>query len=110
MARFVLSRRWSFILALGASLIWCSAAHRPVAAQVPGGLIGDPQDPGPGGIGDPDMPSGPGKSVGRGKSIRGGNSANLGVRAGGDGSTARSVWMWRLRVVLRGLRSYTVRF
>ena len=115
MARLVLNRRWTFILALGLSLVCCALAHHGVYASgernsTAGGVIVDPGDGGGGGAGagDPDAPVGNGKSPGSGGMVGGGS--------GTGGSTAvvsvpsGSVWMWRLRVVLQSLRSFYFRF
>jgi len=114
MARWVLNRRWTFILALGLSLVCCALAHHGVYASgerncTAGGVIVDPGDGGGGGAGagDPDAPVGNGKSPGSGGMVGGGS---------GTGGTAvvsvpsGSVWMWRLRVVLQSLRSFYFRF
>src|SRR5207247_3267833 len=72
MARLVLNRRWTFILALGLSLVCCALAHHGVYASgerncTAGGVIVDPGDGGGGaGAGDPDAPVGNGKSPGSG--------------------------------------------
>ena len=115
MARLVLNRRWTFILALGLSLVCCALAYHGVYASgernsTAGGFIVDPGDGGGGGTGtgDPDAPVGNGKSPGSGGMVGGGS--------GTGGSTAvvsvpsGSVWMWRLRVVLQSLRSFYFRF
>ena len=114
MARFIMNRRWTFILALGVSLACCFAAHsRAVAVENPGssggGVIGDPGDPGlvPPPAGDPDLPSGPGKSTRPGRLTRGGT--DTGRLAVGDSRPVRIVWMWRLRVVLQGARGWYFR-
>jgi hypothetical protein len=111
-ARFVVNRRWTLILALGVSLFLGSLAHRPVVAgDYPGtGIVGAPAEPpgGQDGSGDPDVPIGPCKGAKAGKLSRGGT--DLGPRAAGDGRVARSVLVWRLRVVLQGLRGFYLRF
>ena len=115
MAGFVTNRRWTFILALGASLICCSVANHPAAAGgddgPPGAIIGDPSNPDPSGgtSGDPDVPTGPGKNARGGKLQRGG-MIGLGASSAGDGRASGSVWMMRLRIVLLSFRSYTIRF
>ena len=112
MTRFILNRRWTCILALGVILVYCPVAHRPVlAGEDPGtGQVNDP-DQGPGGgngSGDPDVPIGPAKTGKSGRLSR--NGTGPGTRAAGDGSVSRSVWVWRLRVVMLGLRSFYIRF
>ena len=112
MPRFELNRRWTFILALGVSLLWCSAAFRTVAANdsEPGGNH-DPGESGGGGqpgYGDPDVPTGPGKTVK--PVIVGRGHMGYGARAAGDGGTSGGVLMQRLRIVLQGLRSFYFRF
>jgi hypothetical protein len=106
------NRRWAFILALGVSLVLCSFIHpRAFAADGTGsGKVGDPYDvpPGQDGTGDPDVPIGPMKGANAGRLSRG--SSNLATRTAGDGRITGSVLVWRLRVVLQGLRSYYIRF
>ena len=111
MARLVMNRRWTFILALGVSLACCFAASQAMAGGPDGGVIGDPTDPGlgPPPSGDPDLPSGPGaKTAKPGRLVKG--DKHPWKRAVGDGEFQRSAWMWRLRVVVQGLRSFYIRF
>ena len=97
------------ILALIVSSALVSIHVRSAHAQRELGI--DPIDPGvppPGGIGDPDQP-GTGKSAARrGVQVRG--VTRLNSRTAGDGRVPSSVGMWRLRVVLLGLRAYVLRF
>lgn len=67
----------------------------------------DPSGPPPGGIGDPDEPI-PGKSINRGSQQRG--ATRLQSRPVGDGRAMSRVGVWRLRVVLLGLRAYVLHF
>jgi hypothetical protein len=110
--RFQLNRRWALILALGVSLACSFVSSQAVAIGPDGGIIGDPTDPGlgPPPPGDPDLPSGPGaKTVKPGGLVKG-HDRVPGKRAVGDGQIPRSAWMWRLRVVVQGLRSFYIRF
>jgi len=114
-ARFIWDRRTAFILALGVSLMCCSAFHRSVYADgnpngVSSGIIGDPADPIGGSNGDPDLPSGPGKTVHPGKSVKS-NDPSLGSGALGDTRVSgRVLMMWRIRVALLWLRGFYFRF
>jgi hypothetical protein len=106
-----LNRRWTFILALGVCLVASTFAQRPAVAQTfPD--ISQYEDPGRdfGGRnnGDPDVPFAPAKSTSAGKLTRA--KADIETRTAGDGRFSRSVPMWRLRVVLQGLRSFYFRF
>ena len=109
MARFIVNRRMMLILALVA----CCAASPWFAPGVRAGNIGtaEPRKPGTGGTdqGDPDMPVGPSRSSSLGAAPRTASSMRL-VRPVGDGTTAGSAWMWRVRIVLLSLRAYTLRF
>ena len=114
MARFKSNRQWTLILALCAGLTWCSAARHPAMAggdDWSGNTIVDPVDPGqpPGTGGDPDVPTGPGKSARVGKQYQGG-VINLGAYSAGDGRASSSVWVMRLRIVLQSLGSFYFRF
>jgi len=105
MRRFVKNRSWAFILTLtvllASSATFSSLSYGdgndPLA--IPGGGPGSP----PGG--DPDQPVGPSKSgPGYGRATPG--SGRYATAASmGDGVSARSVWVWRLHVVLRSLIS-----
>jgi len=110
MARFAWNRQVPLILALIVSFALLPIHARPAHAW--GREYGiDPAEPGvpppPGGIGDPDEPI-PGKSIYRGSQQRG--ATRLNSRTVGDGRDASGVGMWRLRVVLLGLRAYILRF
>ena len=97
------------ILALIVSSALVPIHGRSAHAQTTRELGVDPLDPGaPGaGIGDPDEPI-PGKSVRRGSQQRG--ATRLQSRPVGDGRGMSSVGVWRLRVVLLGLRAYVLHF
>ncbi len=114
MARFKSNRQWTLILALCVSLTWCLAAHRPALAggnDWGGDPTVDPVDPGqpPGTGGDPDVPTGPGKSARIGKQQQGG-VINLGAYSAGDGRASSGVWIMRLRIVLQSMGSVYFRF
>jgi hypothetical protein len=111
-ARFKLNRQWAFILALGASLVCCSFVSHDATAQTGGSVINDPGDPGysPPIGGDPDSPSDPGASakITAGRLTRNGSPSK--DRTAGDGSSSRSAWLWRLRIVWLSLRGNFFRF
>jgi len=111
MVRFSRNRRWTFILALGVALLFSAASYHGVAADPyegddgsehigPGTIPADPSDPGPPGLGDPDVPTGAGKMVRPGSHVQ---YQPIELVAG-DGKSSRMVLIWRLRVVLLGLR------
>jgi hypothetical protein len=103
MRRFAENRWWSYLLTL--SVMLASIAIVPSSSYGDGGpdpivLPGGGPDPG----GDPDGSVGPGRSgPGYGR-MRPGGSRHA-TTAMGDGVSARSVWVWRLHVVLRSLLS-----
>jgi len=108
--RFVMNRRWTFILALGACLVCCSMSSTGSAtAAIPNGtVVGDPGDPSnqpP--AGDPDLPTGP--NAKRGACTVTQSNATLERRTAGDGMAPRGVWMMRIRILLQGWRAF-VRF
>jgi hypothetical protein len=112
-ARFKVNRLSTLILTLGVSLLCCAMTHRTAmaAGSDPAGntgVIGDPSAPGGGQNGDPDIPSGSGKRLPRGPVKRIGTGPVAG--SVGDGLAARSVVMWRLRVVLESWRSFYLRY
>ena len=111
MSRFIMNRQLALILTLAAFLSFGSLA--PVASHAaPIGNSGVGPDGGEG-KGDPDVPTGTTR-----------NESKIGVRPGvrsmvqkpsepvavGDGRGLQTVWMWRLRVVLQGLRIMAFRF
>jgi hypothetical protein len=109
MPRFDRSRWWAFILTSSLCLAcWCLTPGG-AAADSPLRGLGDPSGGGvPTGTGDPDIPQGP-----KGSSLRGtglGGATYDGMRAAGDGSVSRDVWVMRLRVVLQGAKSFYLRF
>jgi len=109
MLRFARNRWWAFILALIICLAPVSTVPRTASAesgtQYDGG---SGQDPGGTATGDPDNPSGQGKTLRRGNMIRG--SMSIDTRTVGDSRLSSSVVMWRLRVLLYNLRSILFRF
>ena len=111
MARLFKHQQMALILALTAALVTSPAMlGRSYAVPVSGdgGTDGPGQSPGERG-GDPDVPTGSTRSgsVGVQRPVaRPYPSATV-----SDGRVARDdVWMWRLRIVLRGLRAYTFHF
>src|SRR5262245_11225795 len=98
MRRFAKNRWWAFILML--VVLLASSTTFPSRSMgegndpivIPGG--GDPPS------GDPDYPSGS-KRTGYGRATPG--TTRYTAASVGDGSSARSVWVWRLHLVLRSL-------
>ena len=102
-----------FILALIVSSALMPIHARSAHAQSSRDLGIDPMDPGApsggGGIGDPDEPTPAPKGINnRGYQQRG--ATRLQSRPVGDGRAMSGVGMWRLRVVLLGLKAYILRF
>jgi len=103
MRRFLVNRWWALILMLGVLL--ASSATFPARSRatdvndpiaIPGG------GPGPGSppAGDPDAPAGK-RSPGYGRAVPG--NVRYSATSMGDGVSAKSVWVWRLHVVLQSL-------
>jgi len=104
------NRRSTLILAILLGLAaWCLPLH---AAPIDGD--GVPPTGGPTGDkrGDPDVPTGSTRSANVGAPRA--EPRSTVYRSVGDGSASQQVpeltWLWRLRIVLRGLRAYTFRF
>jgi hypothetical protein len=94
----------TLVLALAAFL---AASPGYVGAQASRTDTGGDELPPPPAAGDPDLPVGPTKSV-RGQVQRG--QAVRANRSMGDGRVQRDAWVWRLRIVLRSLKAYYIRF
>jgi hypothetical protein len=113
MARFSINRNWPFIAVLCVSLACCALKPAHVRADPLFGESGDVQGGGnPTGVGDPDDPTGPGKSM---KAMRGYSlgGSTLGLRAVGDGRALRdshNAAMWQLFVTWMELRGIYFRF
>jgi hypothetical protein len=106
MARFNKNRHMTLILALAACLAASSAFGASIeASRTDTG--GDPAFPPPASSGDPDLPVGPSKSA-RSQMPRG--YAFSEIRSTGDERSLNDAWVWRLRVVLRSLKAYYIRF
>lgn len=109
MLRFV-KNRWTFILALTAVL--ALGFSHPVGAVDQGSTGTDPQ-PIPGGgsgnTGDPDVPTGSGFAyAGKGGSLR---SGKIGYgRAVGDSPAVHSATVWRILLILRGVKAWYFRY
>lgn len=102
MLRFAKNRWWAFILTL--SVLLASSATFSSRSYGDGNdplvIPGGAPDAPPGG--DPDGTAGPGKrGTGYGRAVPG--SSQYAVTPMGDGGSARSVWVWRLHVVLKSL-------
>ena len=111
MSRFIMNRQMALILTLAAALSFGSLAPMAsFAAPIDAAGVGPSDGEGKG---DPDVPTGTTR-----------NESKVGVRPGvrsmvqqpsepvavGDGRGSQTVWMWRLRIVLQGLRIMTFRF
>lgn len=104
MRRFAQNRWWSYILTLCVLLACAATFPSPSVGEGVDPIVlpigGTDPDPG----GDPDGTAGPGKrGYGYGRAVPGGE--RYGTTAMGDGVSVRSVWVWRLHVVLRSLLS-----
>ena len=118
MPRFSSNRWWIFILTVVALNVVClTSVPRSVVADTlrygdwspaddSGGGLGLPT---PLGVGDPDQPSNTGLKYDQRGSLRSGN-ATLSSRPAGDSRVASNVWMIRLLVIQRVIRSYLYRY
>ena len=109
MARFFKNRQTALILALAAALLTSPLlAGTGFAGSVDGG-IKDPDQSPKDGKGDPDVPTGPARTNHPGAQrvfvIQPRETPTV-----GDGRVPNGAWVWRLRIVLRGLKAYTFRF
>lgn len=113
MPRFIVYQKLVLILTLAAALSLGSLAPRPSFAAPSDGQGKGPGDGGGDGRGDPDVPTGTTQKVST-TGLRAGVQPMVqkqgGTPAVGDGSVAQTVWMWRLRIVLQGLRIITFHF
>jgi hypothetical protein len=108
MARFTEKRQMTLILALVACLM--ATPYFAVPARA-GGATSEGEPGGGSDVptkGDPDVPVGPARTVRSGAQRTG--TVTVESRVAGDGSVSQSTWMWRLRVVLMGLKAYYLRF
>jgi len=106
MLRFEKNRWWTLVLALALCLA-CTASQPGSARAGSGEIIEvDPTS----GSGQPDQPTGPTKQKpGLGAAQWDGGAVHQ-VRSVGDGRITTGVWMWRLQVIVRSLRSVYFRF
>ncbi|MBI1798349.1 MAG: hypothetical protein HYR73_01545 [Candidatus Eisenbacteria bacterium] len=108
MRRFISNRWWIFILAFGIALVAVAGtSHHAAAGTDSSGLLGDDGGGAGGGvpgtgIGDPDVPTTPGRTARGQGSLTG--PTTFGARSVGDGSNAAPAWMTGLRNVLQSLR------
>jgi len=102
MRRFAQNRWWTFILMLSVLLAGSATFSSPSYGLVPDKLETGDSGGGPTG-GDPDYPTGGGRTPGYGRAVPG--TSQDAVTTVGDGRPATSVWTWRLHVVLRTLMS-----
>jgi len=109
MPRFCKNRCCSFILAFLIGVAGLSVG--PASVRAFGVLDDGTSTPGggvPPSVGDPDEPSGSGRTVGGG-TLRQPIVSEAPVV--GDGRVSSSAWSWRIQVVLKGLKSfYLIRF
>jgi hypothetical protein len=104
------NRRWTLILALGVFLASVSMTRTAVVFGDNGSsVITNPVAPPPTpGMGDPDVPTGPGKSL-RPGAVSGG-TPYVSTRVVGDNPVGTSSMMLRLRAVLQAIRGFWFRF
>ncbi len=114
MLGFIMNRRKTLVLALITAL--CLFPMLPgVPAALPidtGSGPGKGSGPNPGdGQGDPDVPTAPARTAQPGAQWTAPSPARYAAaQPVGDGRALIGEWMWRLRIVLRGLGAYTFRF
>jgi hypothetical protein len=114
MLRFRVNRYWTLILALclaSASFLRVNSVRAD--SSDPGSTeTSDPNIPGGSSSGDPDMPDGPGKTAFkiRNGAQRQSGISNTGMHSVGDGVSSGSALMWKIRVVMLGLRKFYLRF
>ena len=116
MAQFIKHRQTALILALFATLLASPMLTGSGNAGSISGNGGSPEPGSPGdGKGDPDVPTGPARVKYSGRVSYPG-AQRVGVYPSrealtvGDGRVPYGAWMWRLRIVLQGLKAYTFRF
>src|SRR5262249_35866822 len=108
MARVFKNRQTTLILALAATFLSSPMAAVHVYAHPLDG-VGDgdgPTTPPPDGKGDPDVPTGPARKVTSGAQ-RVAVTPSREAMTASDGRVLTDGWVWRLRIVLRGLKLYT---
>jgi hypothetical protein len=100
MRRFIMTRWWACILAIGLSItVPATRAHATYSDPTGGSGYGDGSGSGQSGIGDPDMPTTPGKSrSGLGRAT---SPVSDGIRSVGDG---RALNVMRIKLMLQSLR------
>src|SRR5262245_50696444 len=101
--RLLVNWWWAFVLVLGVLL--ASVATFPVRSSADGSdpiaIPGGGSGPGSPPSGDPDSPSNGKRSPGYGRAVP--VIGRSSVNSTGDGISAKSVWVWRLHVVLQSL-------
>lgn len=106
MVRFSKNRSWTLILALGLCL--ACLASQPVSVRAGGPILISDGNPGSD-SGDPDVPTTPPRQrAGRGAMQAGGRLDSM--RSEGDGRITVRVVMWRVLVMVRGLRGFYFHF
>ena len=111
MHRFTKNRWWTIILTLSLCLAcWCL---KPPVASADGPAVGVGGDGDGGGVptgtGDPDVPQHPKNSVVRGAGYAAPGYSSM-TAAAGDSRVSVGVWVFRLRVVLQGVKSFYLRY
>jgi len=115
MPRFIMNRRWTFILTVIAfASIVASTPSFATLDALEGGWYESVGDDGfgappPQSAGDPDTPT---PSTRLREQRRGDlrtEGSHLSNRTAGDSRIERTVWMWRLSVMGRALRAYWIR-
>lgn len=117
MPRFRMNRWWTFILTLcfltTLSVSMASVTFADVSrddSRSTGDLSGGGSPvPGPIGVGDPDQPVNTALKKNQRESQLFGYGTSM-ERAAGDSQFVGNVWMWRLSVMGRVLRTYWVRY
>jgi hypothetical protein len=110
MAQWIKNRQTALVLALVATLFMSPMLTGPGFAGGRGGSgQPDPDQPPGDGKGDPDVPTGPARVSSSGAQ-RVFVTPSREARTVGDGRVPNGEWMWRLRIVLKGLKVYTFRF
>jgi hypothetical protein len=112
MPRFGLNRWWTKVLALQLALFIATSAMTGSVMRAEAGQAYDsepsaPPDPGLGGSGDPDVPTGNFKKPGmdRYPAVTEGSAAVV-----APGSSSGSAWIYRLRFAVLSLRALLLRF
>ncbi len=115
MARFTKNRQTALILVLASVMLASSMLWTTGIAGGLGPSGGSPEPTTPegdgNGRGDPDVPTAPARvSVSIVPGARKVSTLTPEARSVGDVRVSAGAWVWRLRIVLQGLKTYTFRF